>query len=146
MYSKITLAMVLSIGLLFACKKSKTVNDPDPVEAKVSTTELTSTRSTSVYGVDVTFMVKLDGTGTGDKAIDQYGIVYKSWIGSAGDKIPTITNGATIVFAATPAAGKTIEQKATLTFTQFNDVNYRAYARLKNGTYVYGEIKYFISV
>lgn len=40
----------------------------------------------------------------------------------------------------------TMEKKVTLTFQQFNDANYRAFARLKDGgTYVYGEVKYFAS-
>ena len=45
----------------------------------------------------------------------------------------------------TPAAGSVIEKEVTLTFEQFNDANYRAFARLKDGSYVYGEVMYFAS-
>ena len=145
MHKTIILALMLLINLLPACKKDKAGGGPDNKETKITTMELASTPSTAVYGSDLVFKIKFEGIGQGDKSVEEYGIVYAAWISNLSNKIPVKETGTIVLFSDTPVAGKIMEKKATLTFQQFNDANYRAFARLKDGTYVYGEVKYFAS-
>ena len=145
MFKVITLAILLFTGFLLSCKKEKTTTEEGSREAKISTIELKALRSATVYGADITFKVKFEDTGNGNKAVDQYGILFKAWISDLNNKIPTNGNAAIVLFHDTPAAGSVIEKEVTLTFEQFNDANYRAFARLKDGTYIYGAVMYFVS-
>ncbi len=144
MHKTIILTLTLLINLLPACKKDKAGGGPDNKEAKVSTVALSFTSSTIVYGSDLVFKIKMEGTGQGDKAIAEYGIVFKAWVTDLSDKTPVKETGTIVLFSDTPAAGKTLEKKVTLTYQQFNDANYRAFAKLKDGTYIYGEVMYFV--
>ncbi|HRP56790.1 hypothetical protein [Agriterribacter sp.] len=144
MHKTIILTLALLVNLLPACKKDKAGEGPDSKEAKVSTVELSYTPSTSVYGSDLVFKIKFEDIGKGEKAITEYGIMYTAWITNLSDKTPSNGTGTAILFRDTPAAEKVIEKAVTLSFQQFNDANYRAFARLKDGTYVYGEVKYFV--
>jgi hypothetical protein len=145
MHKTIILILTLLINLLPACKKDKAGGRPDNKEAKVSTVALSFTSSTTVYGSDLVFKIKLEGTGQGDKAIVEYGIVYTAWIANLSNKTPVKETGTIVLFSDTPVAGKIMEKKVTLTYQQFNDANYRAFAKLKDGTYIYGEVMYFAS-
>ena len=144
MHKPIILTRALLISLLPACKKDKAGETPGNKEAKVSTVALSFTPSAAVYGTDIVFKIKLEGTGQGDKAIAEYGIVFKAWVTDLSDKTPVKGTGTIVLFSDTPVAGKTLEKKVTLTYQQFNDANYRAFAKLKDGTYIYGEVMYFV--
>lgn len=144
MNKKIMLAALLLMNVFIACKKEK-ADEPDNKPAEISTLEIDAPRSADVYGSDITFKIKFAGIGKNDKAVDEYGILFKSWIADLADKIPISGTGSIILFHDAPVAGVVIEKEVTLTFEQFNDANYRAFARLKDGTYVYGEVMYFVS-
>lgn len=143
MHKTIILALVLLVSLLPACKKQKALEKPGNKETKIGTVDLSFSPSATVYGVDLTFKVKFEDIGQGNKAVGEYGIVYLAWISNLSNKIPVKGTGTLVLFTDTPAAGKTIEKKVTLTYEQFNDANYRAFVKLKDGTYIYGEVKYF---
>jgi len=145
MFKAITLATLLFTFFSLGCKKEKAGGESGSKEAKISTVELKAVRSTTVYGSDITFKVRFEDTGKGDKVVDEYGILFKAWIADLDNKIPTNGSGTIILFHDTPAAGSIIDKEVTLTFEQFNDANYRAFARLKDGSYVYGEVMYFAS-
>ena len=146
MLKAIPLATLLLMFFSLSCKKETAAGEPGSKEAKISTVELKALRSATVYGSDITFKVKFEHTGTGDKAVDEYGILFKAWIGDLDNKVPVNGTGTLILFQDTPAAGNIIEKEVTLTFQQFNDANYRAFARLKDGSYIYGEVMYFLVV
>lgn len=138
------LLTVLSIGFIFSvsCKKSKGIVDDG--ETAVSTKALVFARSESIYGGDYTFALQFEGIGE----VKEYGIVYKAWIKDTDNKIPMVgTAGSTkIIFGEKPGSqGVAITKKVSITFTNFNDANYRAYAILKSGEMVYGESMYFVS-
>ncbi|MBX3257444.1 MAG: hypothetical protein KF862_25185 [Chitinophagaceae bacterium] len=143
MNKKSCLVAILAMSLLVACKKEKNNEPAGSKETKISTIELASAVSATVYGSEITFKVKFDELAGEDKAVDQYGILFIAWISSVSDKTPVNGNSAIILFNGAPAKGTVIEKKETLTYAQFNDANYRAFARLKDGTYIYGEVKYF---
>ncbi|MBX2920557.1 MAG: hypothetical protein KF746_00095 [Chitinophagaceae bacterium] len=143
MNKKSCLAAILAMTLLVACKKDKNNEPSGSKETKISTIELASVASAAVYGSDITFKVKFDELAVEDKAVDQYGILFIAWISDVSNKTPVNGNATIILFPGAPAKGTVIEKKETLTYEQFNDANYRAFARLKDGTYIYGEVKYF---
>lgn len=144
MNKRLGLLLLLFVSLLVACKKEKAGKEAEAKEAKITTIALASTVSTSVYGSEITFKVKFEGLGTGNKAVDQYGIFFIESIATQSDKIPAFGNSAIILIHDTPVTGVVIEKNVTLTYAQFNDANYRAFARLKDGAYVLGEVLYFV--
>lgn len=135
--------MILMASMLVVfsceCRKSK----PGGGETVIRTIALEYTRSTSSAGGDYVFKVQFEKAGE----VVEYGIVYKAWITDESDKTPILDGSGTtkIVFGTTPpGAGVTDSRELSISFSNFNDVNYRAYAKLSDGSVVYGDVLYHV--
>ena len=141
----IFLLFVASLSLV-SCKKDKAERAaPSDNTTEVKTLELTSVPSSAVYGRDYTFKLRFDKLKKED--VSEYGIAYSPWINRSGDKTCLIGGSGTFTFkfGATPKDAGTVETiTKTISYSDFNDANYRAYAILKNGTIVYGEIMHIV--
>lgn len=123
--------------LSLSCKKKSGGGDGTVIE----TVELSSTPNSNSFGRDYTFKVRF--TQLGD--VVEFGVVYKSWVSDETDKTPQLDDADSkkIPFGASATeSGKIYGFDKTLSYSEFNDASYRAYAVLGNGHIVYGEVLY----
>lgn len=122
---KFSAILFLSI-LVFSCAKDHEI--PVNMPAKIKTLEF-------IHGVPTsTFKVQFEDLG--NIPIVEYGIAMSKGISGQLEPIPTVANEV-LIFTATPID---LNIKMQTYSQNFADVNYRAYARLNNGTVVYGAI------
>lgn len=135
----IALASLAVVLMQVSCKKDKGNAEPSG-PTRVITLELEYESATGMSGgLQYTFRLTFESLGN----VKEYGIVYVPWIGEKSEKTPTYDGATSVLFPFSEKAGPAgviQQQKHTFRFSDFNDVNYRAYAVLNDGTIVYGEI------
>lgn len=122
---RISMFLFLSL-LVFSCTKDHEL--PVKIPAKIKTLEF-------IHGVP-TSTFKVQFVDLGNIPITEYGIAMSKGLSGQLEPNPTVANEV-LVFSAPPVD---LNIK-TQTYSQnIADVNYRAYARLSDGTVVYGDI------
>ena len=142
---RILILLPFTLLLFASCKKNKS-DSPQPSDGTTTLQTLeikTAQPSQQVYGLDFTFRLQFDQLKPND--VTEYGIVYISHITASGETKCELGSATAerVKFGTSPKEkGKPESVTKTLSFSAFNDVNYRAYAILADGTVLYGEVKY----
>ena len=102
---------------------------PDLIPAKIKTLPLK-------HGTSSTFYVQFEDLG--NIPITEYGIVMSTGIAGHLVSMPTVDDEVLIF-----TDEKNLDIRSYLYNTLFPDANYRAFAKLSNGTVVYGELLKF---
>ena len=107
------------------------INDheiPVKVPAKIKTVEM-------IFAFPSTF--KLQFEDLGNIPVTEYGILLSKGISGFLTPVPTFADE---VFIFTSPVDLSVKSQVYVTSTSYADVNYRAYAKLEDGTIVYGEV------
>ncbi|MCE7066959.1 hypothetical protein [Dyadobacter sp. CY326] len=122
---------MLALMLFVASCTDHEVPEPEKVPAKIKTLPLK-------HGVPIaTFYVQFEDLG--NIPIVEYGVVMSTGVAGYLVALPTVADE--VLIFSEPA--NNLDKKTQTQNKTFADANYRAYAKLSDGTVVYGELLKF---